>query len=55
METKKKHPYSAPNVERIRLDNEISLILQSPPGDPEDEGFLMQEHFNNDPFKTDKA
>ena len=43
--------YSAPDIERILLDNEISLILQSD-GSPEGEPLGVLEHFNNDPFKT---
>jgi len=47
-----KRVYNSPTVLRIQLDNEISLALQSAPGDPE--SLNMQkapEYFNNDPFK----
>jgi len=43
--------YTTPQIERIELDNEISLILQSninPVGEP----IGAFEYFNNDPFKT---
>ena len=30
----KKKDYSKPILERIKIDNEISLIMTSPPGDP---------------------
>ena len=44
--------YSAPQIEQIKLDNEISLVLSSldAPGDPE--VLNAPEYFNNDPFKT---
>jgi len=44
--------YSSPQIERIKLDNEISLVLSSldAPGDPE--SLVTPEYFNNDPFKT---
>jgi len=46
-----RQPYSAPQIERIKLDNEISLALESiPPFDPE--ASLAPEYFNNDPFKN---
>ena len=47
--------YSAPKIMRIKLDNEISLVLQSTdaPGDPE--SLLSPEFFNIDPFKNNIA
>jgi len=53
IEIAQKKTYSPPQIERIRLDNEISLVLES--GSPEGEpGWIVKapEHFNNDPFKT---
>ena len=52
--TTKQQPYSTPSIERISLDNEISLILVSgDPGDPNAPvGLLTPDYFNNDPFKT---
>jgi len=53
-----KRIYSTPQIERIQLDNEISLVLQSesisPPFGPGGFGQNLQapEHFNNDPFKN---
>ena len=50
----KKLLYLPPIIESIKLDNEISLAMQSlvpPPGGPgPGEGFL-HENFNNDPYK----
>jgi len=47
--------YIAPFIQRVQLDNEISLILQSdvPPGDPE--AHNQTEYLNNNPFKNDRA
>ena len=51
METK--NTYIIPNVERIELDNEIALQLESmPPKAPGETKMNVPEHFNNDPFKT---
>jgi len=54
---KEKRTYNTPQVERVELDNEISLILQSSVDDnplegPDEAGLLAPQHFNNDPFKT---
>lgn len=48
----KKHYYNSPQIERIVLDNEISLILQSESDAPEGEPSVYIEHFTNDPFKN---
>jgi hypothetical protein len=50
----KQRAYSPPQVERIKLDNEISLVLTSePPIIPgETNNLKTPEYFNNDPFKT---
>lgn len=51
METK--HLYTAPVVERIELDNEIALQLEStPPKAPGEANLNAPEYFNNDPFKS---
>jgi hypothetical protein len=48
----KKRTYLSPQIERVLLDNEISLALEStPPSDPEP----FSENFRNDPFKTNMA
>ena len=49
-----KQDYTTPKIERIELDNEISLTLDStPPVGPGGETRLQTpEYFNNDPFKT---
>jgi len=59
MKTKKentiKRTYLTPQIERIQLDNEISLALESSPSEVPPFGpgeFGQSEHFNNDPFKT---
>ena len=49
-----KQKYSSPQIERIKLDNEISLILVSGLGgdDPSDPtSSITPEYFNNKPFK----
>lgn len=48
----KKQVYTAPQIERIELDNEISLALQSeaPPFGPGES--FAPEYFNQDPFKA---
>ena len=55
--TCKKRIYSQPDIELIKLDNEISLALQSePPGGPGESGIIRKstpEQFNNLPFETD--
>ncbi len=50
-----KHFYIAPQVERIELDNEIALQLESsvtPPKAPGEANLNAPEYFNNDPFKS---
>jgi len=48
-----KRIYSTPQIEQIKLDNEISLALEStPPNTAPGESYLKQpDYFNNDPFK----
>jgi len=55
MANNKKQVYIAPQVERIELDNEIALQLESstlPPKAPGEAGLRAPEYFNNDPFKN---
>ena len=48
-----KRIYLNPTIELIKLDNEISLALQSiPPEGPGEGASLAPEFMNNDPFKT---
>ena len=51
--TSKKQLYSTPQIERVKLDNEISLVLVS--GDPEDpyasDNSSAPEYFNSHPMK----
>ena len=45
--------YTAPSIEQIQLDNEISLALESTPPTGPNEGYLKApEYMNHDPFKT---
>ena len=55
MNTAKKH-YFAPQIERIELDNEIALQLEStPPKAPGEANLNAPEYFNIDPFKSNSA
>jgi hypothetical protein len=46
-----KKSYLSPQIERVTLDNEISLILVSgDPGDPTSDNLKVPEYFNNNPF-----
>jgi hypothetical protein len=48
-----KRAYLAPQIVQIKLDNEISLALESaPPLGPGENLSKASEYFNNDPFKT---
>ena len=56
--TVNKNIYIAPSVERIELDNEIALQLESTPPKAPGEGeakLNAPEYFNNDPFKTNRG
>lgn len=52
-----KREYISPSIEKIKLDNEISLQLASNPDTPDsgDEVYNTPEYFQNNPFKTMKA
>jgi len=53
IENTQKLTYCEPQIKRIKLDNEISLALQSiPPSGPEEGLLIVPEYFNNDPFKS---
>ncbi|MEI8271797.1 MAG: hypothetical protein WCG08_04180 [Paludibacter sp.] len=48
--------YESPLIERIELDNEIALQLEStPPPAPGEAKLNVPEYFNNDPFKTNQV
>jgi len=49
-----KGSYSAPAIECIKLDNDISLQLASDPGTPDsgDEVYNTPHYLNNDPYKS---
>jgi hypothetical protein len=44
--------YSQPQIECIKLDNEIALALESDPAGGPGEGYLAPEYFRQEPFKT---
>jgi hypothetical protein len=50
-----KRVYTTPQIERVELDNEISLALESTPpiGPDEVAAFFAPEYFNHDPFKIE--
>ena len=52
-----KKKYISPQIDSIKLDNEISLTLDSAPpvGPGEGASNKVPEYFNNDPFKTNMA
>lgn len=53
MNQTKKQNYIAPTIERIELDNEIALQLEStPPKAPGEGRLIAPEYLNSDPFKT---
>jgi hypothetical protein len=53
IENNQKRRYNSPQIERIKLDNEISLALESsPPVFELTKASNAPEYFNNDPFKT---
>jgi hypothetical protein len=47
--SKVKRKYAKPRLEHVLLDNEISLVMMSPPVDPD--GSIQPFHFANNPFK----
>jgi hypothetical protein len=51
---KLKRDYTLPVISRIKLDNEISLALESnvDPNSEPDNWSKAQDYFKNDPFKT---
>jgi hypothetical protein len=55
IENTAKRIYIVPQIEQIKLDNEISLALESVPAAPPAGPFEFSkapEYFNNDPFKN---
>lgn len=48
-----KREYTAPGIDRIKLDNEIILVLESiPPDGPGEVLGVAPEYFNNSQFET---
>jgi len=44
--------YVSPQIERVELDNEIALALEStPPEGPGESQLKVPEYLNNDPYK----
>ena len=49
---KQKRNYAKPQIDRIKLDNEISIFMASNPTPPPDPtGSIQLEHFSINPFK----
>ncbi len=48
-EIKQKRTYAKPQAERIKLDNEVSMVMMSPPGDKDES--MSTDHFSINPFK----
>lgn len=43
--------YVSPKIEFIKLDNEISLVLEStPPVGPEEGSLQIKDYFNSNPY-----
>jgi len=47
-----KQSYSSPQIDRIKMDNEISLVLESLAPDEEPDWTNVLGNDKNDPFKT---
>ena len=48
--------YVSPQIERVELDNEIALALEStPPEGPGESQLKVPEYLNNDPYKANMA
>jgi len=56
-ENTSKRIYCRPRLERILLDNEIALVLESNPpfGPNESTNNLKPEYFNTDPYATNRV
>ena len=52
-EVQSKRTYARPQIECIKIDHEITMIMMTdPPGDPEDS--VQPDYFNLNPFKLFK-
>ena len=49
----KKRTYIKPELKKIQIDNQISMVMMSAPGDPETNN-QIKESVNN-PYKISKA
>ncbi|NTW32315.1 MAG: hypothetical protein HGB12_06785 [Bacteroidetes bacterium] len=50
LQNTEKRTYSKPQIERVKIDNEISMVMMSPP--PLDPGGSIDPvHFSFNPFK----
>ncbi len=56
METLTKKTYNRPEIDKIKIDNEISLIMMSGigPGENPDETSINPDNFSFNPFKIIK-
>ena len=51
-----KKEYSSPQITRVKLDNEISLALESDPPTYESSNKVVSpDYFNDDPFKDNRG
>jgi hypothetical protein len=48
----RKRAYTRPSVDHIRVDNEISMVMMTPPDDPDDS--INPDHFGINPFRLPK-
>jgi len=53
LKSNKKKIYFSPQIDCVKLDNEISLALEStPPIGPDEVMNKIPDYFNNDPFRN---
>lgn len=50
-----KREYIYPQIAKIKLDNEVSLALESSPAEGPGESYLVPEYFKEEPFKTQQV
>jgi len=54
LDKKQKRNYIKPQIENIKMDNEISIFMTSSPTPPGDPVALSMDHFSFNPFKLPK-
>lgn len=52
IENTEKKVYCSPHIMSVKLDNDISLQLESDPPKGPDEGYNIPDCFNSDPYKN---